>query len=137
EFLNKVVTSTNAFEGGGRLEEYVGGYDDWLAQRTVQTKPARLKIREEKPKKEKPPPEKRRLSYKERLELQELPPKIEALEKEKHDLTAMLSSPSFYADKDAAKIRTAGDRLASLDAELAIVYNRWDELEHLAGQAND
>lgn len=137
EFLNNVVTSTIAFEGGGRLEEYVGGYDDWLAQRTVQTKPARLKIREEKPKKEKPPPEKRRLSYKERLELQELPPKIEALEKEKHDLTAMLSSPSFYADKDAAKIRTAGDRLASLDAELAIVYNRWDELEHLAGQAND
>ena len=137
EFLNNVVTSTIAFEGGGRLEEYVGGYDDWLAQRTVQTKPARLKIREEKPKKEKPPPEKRRLSYKERLELQELPPKIEALEKEKHDLTAMLSSPSFYADKDAAKIRTAGDRLASLDAELAIAYNRWDELEHLAGQAND
>jgi len=137
EFLNNVVTSTIAFEGGGRLEEYVGGYDDWLAQRTVQTEPARLKVREEKPKKEKPPPEKRRLSYKERLELQELPPKIEALEKEKHDLTAMLSSPSFYADKDAAKIRTAGDRLASLDAELAIAYNRWDELEHLAGQAND
>ncbi|MEQ8213986.1 MAG: ATP-binding cassette domain-containing protein [Smithellaceae bacterium] len=137
EFLNNVVTSTIAFEGEGRLEEYVGGYDDWVAQRTVQTKPARLKVREEKPKKEKPPLEKRRLSYKERLELQELPPKIEALEKEKRDLTAMLSSPSFYADKDAAKIRTAGDRLASLDAELAIVYNRWDELEHLAGQAND
>ena len=137
EFLNNVVTSTIAFEGGGRLEEYVGGYDDWVAQRTVQTKPARLKVREEKPKKEKPPLEKRRLSYKERLELQELPPKIEALEKEKRDLTAMLSSPSFYADKDAAKIRTAGDRLASLDAELAIAYNRWDELEHLAGQAND
>jgi ATP-binding cassette subfamily F protein uup len=137
EFLNNVVTSTIAFEGEGRLEEYVGGYDDWVAQRTVQTKPARLKVREEKPKKEKPPLEKRRLSYKERLELQELPPKIEALEKEKRDLTAMLSSPSFYADKDAAKIRTAGDRLASLDAELAIAYNRWDELEHLAGQAND
>ena len=137
EFLNNVVTSTIAFEGEGRLEEYVGGYDDWVAQRTVQTKPARLKVREEKPKKEKPPLEKRRLSYKERLELQELPPKIEALEKEKRDLTAMLSSPSFYADKDTAKIRTAGDRLASLDAELAIAYNRWDELEHLAGQAND
>ena len=137
EFLNNVVTSTIAFEGGGRLEEYVGGYDDWLAQRTVQTEPARLKVREEKPKKEKPPPEKRRLSYKERLELQELPPKIEALEKEKHDLTAMLSSPSFYADKDAAKIRTAGDRLACLDAELDIAYNRWDELENLAGQPDD
>lgn len=137
EFLNNVVTSTIAFEGGGRLEEYVGGYDDWVAQRTVQTEPARLKVREEKPKKEKPPPEKRRLSYKERLELQELPQKIEALEKEKHDLAAILSSPSFYADKDAAKIRTAGDRLACLDAELDIAYNRWDELENLAGQPDD
>jgi len=137
EFLNNVVTSTIAFEGGGRLEEYVGGYDDWVAQRTVQTEPARLKVREEKPKKEKPPPEKRRLSYKERLELQELPQKIEALEKEKHDLAAILSSPSFYTDKDAAKIRTAGDRLACLDAELDIAYNRWDELENLAGQPDD
>lgn len=137
EFLNNVVTSTIAFEGGGRLEEYVGGYDDWVAQRTVQTEPARLKVREEKPKKEKPPPEKHRLSYKERLELQELPQKIEALEKEKHDLAAILSSPSFYADKDAAKIRTAGDRLACLDAELDIAYNRWDELENLAGQPDD
>ena len=137
EFLNNVVTSTIAFEGGGRLEEYVGGYDDWVAQRTVQTEPGRIKVREEKSKKEKPPPEKRRLSYKERLELQELPQKIEALEKEKHDLAAILSSPSFYADKDAAKIRTAGDRLACLDAELDIAYNRWDELENLAGQPDD
>ncbi|MEN6376205.1 MAG: ATP-binding cassette domain-containing protein [Smithella sp.] len=136
-FLNNVVTSTIVFEGEGRLEEYVGGYDDWLAQRIAWVEPGRIKIKEEKPKREKLPSEKRRLSYKERLELQELPQKIEALEKEKHDLTVMLSSPSFYADKDAAKIRTASDRLARLDAELDIAYNRWDELENLAGQQDD
>jgi len=34
EFLNNVVTSTIVFEGEGRLMEYVGGYDDWLRQRT-------------------------------------------------------------------------------------------------------
>jgi len=133
-FLNNVVTSTIVFEGEGHLEEYVGGYDDWLKQRKEKAEPEKIKIGEEKQKKEKPPPEKRRLSYKERLELQDLPQKIEALEKEKHELTATLSSPSFYAGKDAAKIRTVGDRLADLDAELETAYSRWNELEDLAAR---
>ncbi|MEN6330740.1 MAG: ATP-binding cassette domain-containing protein [Smithella sp.] len=136
-FLNNVVTSTIVFEGEGHLEEYVGGYDDWLAQRIVRAEPVRIKIREDKPKKEKLPSEKRRLSYKESLELQDLPQKIERLEKEKHELTAILSSPLFYAGKDAAQIRTASDRLAGLDAELDIAYNRWNELEDLAARSGN
>ena len=82
-FLNNVVTSTIVFEGEGQLQEYVGGYDDWLRQRIVRVEPERARLTEEKPKKEKLPPEKRKLSYKETRELQELPQKIEALEEEK------------------------------------------------------
>lgn len=134
-FLNNVVTSTIVFEGEGQLQEYVGGYDDWIRQRTGHTEPERASIKEEKPKREKTPPEKRRLSYKEAKELQELPQKIEALEKEKQQLAATLSSPAFYANNDAANIRQASARLAYLDAELDGAYHRWNELEDLAAQS--
>lgn len=130
-FLNNVVTSTIVFEGEGQLQEYVGGYDDWIAQCKVQKEPAKAKLKDEKPKKEKPPSPKRKLSYKEMRELQELPQKIEILEEEKQQLTTTLSSPAFYASKDAAKIKTATDRLACLDEELDCAYQRWNELEDM------
>jgi ATP-binding cassette subfamily F protein uup len=133
-FLNNVVTSTIVFEGEGQIQEYVGGYDDWLAQRIVQVDPERARLTEEKPKREKLTPERRKLTYKEMGELRELPQKIEALEEEKHQLTATLNSPSFYTSNDAAKIRTASDRLADLDTELDYAYNRWNELEDLAAR---
>ncbi|MCX5858223.1 MAG: ATP-binding cassette domain-containing protein, partial [Deltaproteobacteria bacterium] len=65
-FLNNVVTSTIVFEGGGRLEEYVGGYDDWLRQRPEPVMPEaqQATARGEKPKTEKTPKEKRKLSFK-------------------------------------------------------------------------
>jgi ABC transport system ATP-binding/permease protein len=134
-FLNNVVTSTIVFEGEGQLQEYVGGYDDWLRQRIVRVAPERARLTEEKPKKEKLPPERRKLSYKETRELAELPQKIEALEEEKQQLTATLNSPAFYASNDAAKIRQASARLTDLDAELDGAYHRWNELEDLAARS--
>ena len=133
-FLNNVVTSTIVFEGEGQLQEYVGGYDDWLRQRIVRAKPENMMLKEEKPKKEKLPPQKRKLSFKETRELRELPQKIEHLEEEKQQLVATLNSPAFYSKNDAAKIRTASDRLAHLDKELDCTYQRWNELEDLAAQ---
>ena len=52
-------------------------------------------------------------------------------------MTATLNSPSFYASNDAAKIRTASDRLADLDTELDCAYHRWNELEDLAAKLVD
>ncbi|MGV8057188.1 MAG: ATP-binding cassette domain-containing protein [Smithellaceae bacterium] len=135
-FLNNIVTSTIVFEGEGQLQEYVGGYDDWLTQRVVREQPEQTALKEDKPKKEKLPPQKRKLSFKEMRELQELPQKIEALEEEKQQLTAALNSPAFYASKDAAKIKTASDRLACLDKELDDAYDRWNGLEDLAAKPN-
>ena len=129
-FLNNVVTSTIVFEGKGRLQEYVGGYDDWLLQRVVKDTPLKTAPKEQK--KERPSKEKQKLSYKEMRELQELPPRIEALEKEKERLLETLNSPAFYASRNADEIKRASDRLKTLEEELDGAYGRWDELESLA-----
>jgi ATP-binding cassette subfamily F protein uup len=133
-FLNNVVTSTIVFEGKGRLQEYVGGYDDWLRQRTVQDEPLKTAPGEQKQKKEKPPKEKQKLSYKETRELGELPLQIEALEQEKERLLETLNSPAFYVNRDADEIKRASDRLKDLEEKLDGAYGRWDELESLAAK---
>ncbi len=133
-FLNNVVTSTIVFEGKGRLQEYVGGYDDWLRQRTKQDEPMKTAPEDPKPKKGKPPREKQKLSYKETGELEALPQKIEALEEEKQRLLETLNSPAFYADRNAAEINRANDRLRALEAELEGAYGRWEELENLSAK---
>ncbi|MBA4390408.1 MAG: ABC transporter ATP-binding protein [Syntrophus sp. (in: bacteria)] len=132
EFLNNVVTSTIVFEGEGRLEEYVGGYDDWLRQRSVPAEAPKSTVsKQQKEKKTKLPKEKQKLSFKETRELEGLPQAIETLEEEKKRLMETLNSPEFYTSRDSAKINAANDRLASLDIELNEVYYRWDELENL------
>jgi ATP-binding cassette subfamily F protein uup len=133
-FLNNVATSTIAFEGAGRLWEYVGGYDDWLRQRAEQEEPAKAAPAEPKQKKERAPKEKRKLSYKEARELQELPLQIEALEAEKERLLETLNSPEFYVNRNAGEIRDASDRLQALEEELDVAYGRWDELESLSAR---
>lgn len=129
-FLNNVVTSTIVLEGGGRLEEYVGGYDDWLRQRgTPAAEPAAGKI-----KKGKLPKEKNKLSFRETRELEELPQKVEALEKEKAGLVALLTSPEFYQIPDHKRAAQVQIRLEELEAELEEGYRRWDELENMAAK---
>ena len=133
EFLNNVVTSTIVFEGEGRIQEYVGGYDDWLRQARPFIEPPHAVASRERnsQKREQSPKEKQKLSYKESRELEALPQTIEALEEEKRRLTATLNSPEFYASYDAAKLRAVNDRLEALEKGLDEAYRRWDELETL------
>jgi ATP-binding cassette subfamily F protein uup len=135
EFLNNVVTSTIVFEGEGRLEEYVGGYDDWLRQRKELALPSKpVTPKEQGQKKAKLPKEKQKLSFKETRELGALPQKIEALEEEKQRLMATLNSPEFYASHDLAKIHGANSRREALEKELDEAYRRWDELENMVAK---
>ena len=85
-------------------------------------------------KKERPPREKQKLSYKETRELESLPQAIEAMEEEKERLLAELSSPEFYAGRDQAKIVAANERLETLEKDLDLAYHRWDELESLSSK---
>jgi ATP-binding cassette subfamily F protein uup len=135
EFLNNVVTSTIVFEGEGLLEEYVGGYDDWLRQRKPPAESSRSPLSaEKKEKRKKPPSEKRKLTFKEARELEGLPQVIEAMENEKACLVATLNSSEFYAGHDMAKITATNDRLKGLEKRLDDAYDRWDELENLAAK---
>jgi ATP-binding cassette subfamily F protein uup len=128
-FLNDVATVTLAIEDDGRVKEYDGGYDDYLRQRKVdapvESKPSTSKATstaEEKP---------RKLNYKEKRELEALPARIESLETERKALHDAMGDPSFY-QRDRAEIAKATTRLEELESELAIVYERWEELESLA-----
>ncbi len=134
-FLNNVVTSTIALEGGGRLQEYVGGYDDYIRQRSTFT-PEPIQKKKEQTKKAARPKEKTKLSFKESRELAELPDKIESLEEEKRGLTEKLNNASFQMNNDAKTINDAIARLETVDAELDAAYARWDELEDLSAMLN-
>lgn len=127
DFLNRVVTSTIAFEGDGQVNEYVGGYDDWLRQRAVPPAATEApKPRAQKPAKERP----RKLSFKEKRELEELPQRIDALETEQAELHARLADPAFYREAGEA-VAATNSRLAAIDSELLQVYARWEELDAL------
>jgi ATP-binding cassette subfamily F protein uup len=131
-FLNNLVTSVLAFEGGATVNEYVGGYDDWVRQRPAaapESSPA--KPAAEKPAPAKPVPAKpKKLSYKEQKELESLPANIEKLEADIAALNADMGKPEFYQQaKDA--ITQSQARLAGLEQALETAYARWEELEAL------
>ncbi len=136
-FLNNVVTSTLVFEGDGVVNEYVGGYDDWLRQRFTppSAKPS-AKSTETKPTPaapvEKPAAKAKKLSFKDQRELEALPQKIQALESEREQIGVRMSDPGFY-QQEKNIISTAQDRLAAIDKDLAAAYARWEALEALQG----
>ena len=136
-FLNNVVTSTLVFEGDGVVNEYVGGYDDWLRQRFTPTsaktsaKPAESKSAPATPA-EKPPAKTKKLSFKDQRELEALPQKIQTLESEREQINARMSDPAFY-QQEKSIISTAQERLAAIDKDLAAAYARWEALEALQG----
>ncbi len=119
QFLNEVVTSTLVFEGEGTVNEYPGGYDDWLTQRKVpEIAPA------EKPESDRS----RKRSNKERKELQEIPGAIAALETELEDLHERMGRPDFYKGAPA-EIQSATSRAGALPELIERLYARWSELE--------
>jgi ABC transport system ATP-binding/permease protein len=134
-FLDNVVTSTLVFEGGGRIDEYVGGYSDSMRQRAERGAPGVRKT-EDKPRageglvrplpaqRSKP----RKLSFNEQRELNTLPAVIERLEAEQTALQSSMSDPALFRERPA-EARTAAARLQDLEAELAAAYERWAALE--------
>lgn len=124
-FLNNVVTSTLVFDGSGTIEQYVGGYDDWLRQRkTEQTaKVAAPKVQS----KSSTPSIK--LSYKDQRELDGLPAEIEGLEISISEISGQISEPGFY-QTDRAAIEVVEGQLANAQKQLAESYARWELLEN-------
>ncbi|MDD4889669.1 MAG: ATP-binding cassette domain-containing protein [Phycisphaerae bacterium] len=131
EFLNNVVTSTLAFEGDGRVVEYVGGYDDWLRQRPAAVEPAvRATSGSSRVQPAAPaaPLPKRKLTIPERAELEKLPARIDELERRQRQMHAAMSDGAFYK-QDPAAITRATAELAEVERMLAELLARWEELE--------
>ncbi len=128
-FLDNVVTSTLVFEGGGRVNEYVGGYTDWVRQRTPAAAAAAPR-RAAAPLSSAKTAKKRRLSFKEAGELASLPDRIDALERERETIYLSLSDPVLL--RDGAALALARARVATLEAEIGAMTRRWEALETIA-----
>jgi ATP-binding cassette subfamily F protein uup len=127
EFLDNVVTSSVVFEDG-KVEEYVGGYTDWLRQRAkpkpaLATKAAPIASAAVSVSAKKAP----KLSYKLQRELDELPAKIEALEAQVAELNARAAAADFYL-QEQTKVTAGLQEIASAQLELERIYARWLEL---------
>ena len=137
-FMDNVVTSTWVFDGKGNIDEYIGGYQDYLEQRPDQTavdqksdvKKALAKAEATAAAATQAPQKKVKLSYKDQRALEQLPAEIEALEKEQAELSEKLTDGSwFVSDADAAT--KASQRLSEIDDLLLEKMERWDELEEM------
>ena len=127
-FLDRVVTSSLVFEGEGRIHEYVGGYSDWLRQRSVEECSSQSAASTPAPQPREKPAQAIKLSYKDQRELDQLPQRIEQLETDIDALHQHMADPAFYR-QDGVQISEQKERLASLEAELEQVYARWEALE--------
>jgi ATP-binding cassette subfamily F protein uup len=146
-FIDNVVTSTLVFEGGGALNEYVGGYSDWLRQRRpvsakvkapatpVAATPAVAAAVSAASAASAPPsaPGKpRKLSFKDQRELEAIPKLIQRLEAEQTELTATIGDAELFRAQPAAAA-AAVQRLESVVKELESAFARWEDLESNSG----
>ena len=132
-FLDNVVTSVLVFEGEGQVREYVGGYEDWHRYQQQRTNTAVVSRKSTKSVKAaktiaKAQPDKRKLSYKEQRELEQLPEKIEQLEIRQQELQQQISDSGFYKQDDA-HITATLVQLDEISNELEQAYTRWESLE--------
>jgi ATP-binding cassette subfamily F protein uup len=132
-FLDNVVTSTLVFEGGGTIAEYVGGYEDYLRQRphAAPRLVAREAVSATAAAARSGTTPRKKLSYNEQRELEQLPTRIETLEVEQRDLNTRIEAPEFYKEPREA-IAAVLSRVEELQRELAAAYERWDALDSQA-----
>ena len=130
EFLDRVVTSTIAIEGDGKVVEYAGGYSDYLRQRSAGPRPSQTAVpKQVEAAKQRPRTgEARKLSYKDQWELDGLPGRIDELETSKQQLESTLADPDFYS-RDVDAYNAAARNLEETIVAIAAAEARWLELE--------
>ena len=135
EFLDNVVTSTIVFERDGKVQQYVGGYSDWVRRGHELAEiddpfglaaDRRKQAHIERRKQQKPT----KLSYKDQRELDQLPNEIESLEAEIAELQEVVADPDFYSQEQAA-VQDKLKALSAAEERLEQRIDRWEELEAL------
>ncbi|UCF38920.1 MAG: ATP-binding cassette domain-containing protein [Acidobacteriota bacterium] len=130
-FLDNAVTSCLVMEGDGKIQEYIGGYDDWIRHKAALSDSASNPAESESKKQtqnKRPKTSKIGLSYKERKELEELPARIERLETEQRELHERLSASSLY-QQQPEQVSEMNRRWEEIAAEIDEIYTRWEDLE--------
>ena len=122
-FLNNIVSSTIVMEGNAIIEQYNGGYDDYILQKEDKVKSKSSKSDSEKAK---PRKSSQKLSYKDQQLLKSLPGNIEDLENEISMAQKLLSDPDFYQNPDAQNLTIS---LKAMEKELELLYDKWSELD--------
>ncbi len=128
-FLDNVVTQVIAFEGDGKLMEYVGGYEDWARQKKHAA--TQREAAPAKPAQQPVAPKTKaagKLGFKEARELEEIPQRIQQLEREQEEIAAALGAANLYRD-NPAHARQLQERNPAIEEELLQLMARWEELE--------
>ena len=144
DFLDQTVSKILAFEGGGAVEGYIGGYSDYLEARQKKKedsgKPRSLRDENEDSGRDRdlraaapsrPRKSSQKMSYKDKYELDRLPGRMEALGKEIGELEDLLNDPDLYKN-DPGNFQNAARRLAQAREDLEAAETRWLELDEAA-----
>jgi ATP-binding cassette subfamily F protein uup len=138
-FLDNVVTSVIVFVGNGEVQEFVGGYSDWLRYDNENKQQLAAAEKKQKAatveKKSASAPsgntaKKRKLNYKEQKELETLPDLIAELEAAQLAVTEKISNPAFYQQTPATTAKVLAE-LKAIEEKLEQAFDRWNELESL------
>lgn len=133
-FLNSVTTSCIAFDAPGEVNEYIGGYDDWLRQKpdikpgktptksTEENKTPKSAAESKSVQTSKP----KKLSYKDQREYDQLPEQIEALETKLETLSEQVGQADFYQRENYQNVL---DELQACEQALENFFERWETLE--------
>ncbi|KAA1155162.1 ABC transporter ATP-binding protein [Pseudoalteromonas sp. FUC4] len=140
EFIDNTCSSVWAFEGNGKVTDIVGGYSDYEAyvsylaeqEKKIQQQPVK-KVEKVAAPAAKPAAKTNKLSYKLKLELEQLPNKMEKLEAEIEAQQAVVSDSDFFKQESDVTTK-ALNHLAQLESDLEAALERWEELEELQNQ---
>ncbi|KTF18319.1 ABC transporter ATP-binding protein [Pseudoalteromonas sp. H105] len=141
EFIDNTCTSVWAFEGNGKITDIVGGYSDYEAyitylaeeQKKQAVTPAKTAVKDDSKSQNKTETKGNKLSYKLKLELEQLPSKLEQIEKAIEDQQVVVNDADFFK-QDATITSQALNHLAQLESDLEAALERWEELEDLKNQ---
>ncbi|KPZ56339.1 MULTISPECIES: ABC transporter ATP-binding protein [Pseudoalteromonas] len=139
EFIDNTCSSVWAFEGDGKITDMVGGYTDYqaylsyLAEQEKQHQAPKKDVKPAPVSVKKPENKSTKLSYKLKLELEQLPNKMEQLEAAVEAQQAVVSDPDFFK-QDSDVTTNALNHLAKLESDLEAAFERWEELEELQNQ---
>ena len=125
-FLNNIVSSTIVMEGDAIIEQYAGGYDDYINQK-YENLIGKSKKHIESELKSKSQKTSQKLSYNQKQLLKSLPKMIEDLENEISIAQSLLSEPDFYQNPDAQNLTI---KLREMEKELEMHYDQWSELDN-------